>query len=91
VENQQSFVTRVAEAGVSRKTVLNVMGTLSSMLNTAKDWGYTCEPIDIKQSWRNVDLVDICVVFDIANNRRDWLHTLIINITWFLFGSLSGT
>jgi integrase len=47
VENQQSFVTRVAEAGVSRKTVLNVIGTLSSMLNTAKDWGYTCEPIDI--------------------------------------------
>ncbi len=24
---------------------------------------------DIKQSWRNVDLVGICVVFDVANNR----------------------
>jgi mRNA interferase HigB len=23
----------------------------------------------VKQSWRNVDLVGICVVFDIANNR----------------------
>src|SRR5439155_777227 len=40
VENQQSFVTRVSEAGVSRKTMLNVLGTLSSMLNTAKDWGH---------------------------------------------------
>ena len=49
VENQQSFVTRVAETGVSRKTVLNVIGTLSSMLNTAKDWGYTCEQIDISK------------------------------------------
>jgi integrase len=49
VENQQSFVTRVSEAGVSRKTTLNVLGTLSSMLNTAKDWGYTCEQIDISK------------------------------------------
>lgn len=24
---------------------------------------------EVKQSWRNVDLVGICVVFDIANNR----------------------
>jgi integrase len=49
VENQQSFVTRVSEAGVSRKTALNVLGTLSSMLNTATDWGYTCEQIDIRK------------------------------------------
>lgn len=49
VENQQRFVTRVAQAGVSRKTVLNVIGTLSSMLNTAKDWGYTCEQIEISK------------------------------------------
>lgn len=46
VENQQSFVTRVSEKGLSRKTVLNVMGTLSSMLSTAKDWGYICEAVD---------------------------------------------
>jgi len=49
VENQQSFVTRVSQAGVSRKTVLNVIGTLSSMLNTARNWGYTCEQIDISK------------------------------------------
>ncbi|PYU13037.1 MAG: hypothetical protein DMG37_11480 [Acidobacteria bacterium] len=49
VENQQSFVTRVSEAGVSRKTMLNVLGTLSSMLNTAKDWGYTCEQIEVRK------------------------------------------
>jgi len=47
VENQQRFVTRVFEKGVSRKTVLNVLGTLSSVLSTARDWGYNCEQIDI--------------------------------------------
>jgi hypothetical protein len=31
-ENQQAFITRVFEKGVSRKTVLNVLGTLSSIL-----------------------------------------------------------
>jgi hypothetical protein len=33
VENQQSFVTRLSGT-VSRKTLLNVLGTLSSMLTT---------------------------------------------------------
>jgi integrase len=46
VENQQAFVTRVFQKGVSRKTVLNVLGTLSSILSTARDWGYICEQID---------------------------------------------
>lgn len=46
VENQQTFLTRVFQKGVSRKTVLNVLGTLSSILSTARDWGYTCEQID---------------------------------------------
>src|SRR6202163_3762178 len=46
VENQQAFITRVFQKGVSRKTVLNVLGTLSSILSTARDWGYTCEQID---------------------------------------------
>jgi hypothetical protein len=43
VENQQTFTTRVFQKGVSRKTLLNVLGTLSSILSTARDWGYTCE------------------------------------------------
>jgi integrase len=47
VENQQAFVTRVSEKGVSRKTILNILGTLSSILSTARDWGYTCEKIDV--------------------------------------------
>ncbi|HET6143882.1 MAG TPA: site-specific integrase [Candidatus Acidoferrales bacterium] len=46
VENQQTFLTRVSQKGVSRKTVLNVLGTLSSILSTARDWGYVCEQID---------------------------------------------
>lgn len=49
IETQQTFVTRVFEKGVSRKTVLNVLGTLSSILNTARDWGYNCERIDVNK------------------------------------------
>jgi integrase len=49
VENQQTFLTRVFEKGVSRKTVLNVLGTLSSVLSTARDWGYVCSPIDVNK------------------------------------------
>jgi integrase len=47
VENQQSFVSRIFEKGVSRKTVLNVLGTLSSILSTARDWGYNCGAINL--------------------------------------------
>jgi integrase len=49
VENQQAFISRVFEKGVSRKTVLNVLGTLSSILSTARDWGYNCEQIEVKK------------------------------------------
>jgi len=49
VENQQSFITSVFEKGVSRKTVLNVLGTLSSILSTARDWGYNCEQIHMRK------------------------------------------
>jgi integrase len=49
VENQQTFLTRVFEKGVSRKTLLNVLGTLSSILSTARDWGYNCEMIDVSK------------------------------------------
>ena len=46
-ENQQIFVNRLA--GASRKTVLNVLSVLSSMLNTAKDWGYSCRQVEIRK------------------------------------------
>ena len=36
---QQNFVTLLSQK-VSRKTVLNILGTLSSMMRTAKSWGY---------------------------------------------------
>jgi hypothetical protein len=45
LEEQQGFITRLAEA-VARKTAINVMGTLSVMLSTAKNWGYICEPVE---------------------------------------------
>jgi integrase len=48
-ENQQTFISRVSENGVSRKTILNVLGTLSSILSTARDWGYNCEQIDVSK------------------------------------------
>jgi integrase len=44
-ENQQVFATRLSKK-VSRKTVVNVLGTLSSMLNKAKEWGYVCETVE---------------------------------------------
>jgi integrase len=44
---QQNFVTRLS-GSVSRKTVLNVLCTLSSMLNSAKKWNYCCHPIDMR-------------------------------------------
>lgn len=48
VESQQMFVGYLSER-VSRKTVLNVVGTLSSMLNTAKNWGYICEGVSVSR------------------------------------------
>src|SRR6266571_908482 len=51
VENQQKFITRMPERAtsktVSHKTVLNVIGTLSSILTTARNWGYNCEQIHV--------------------------------------------
>jgi integrase len=51
VETQQMFVRSLTER-VSRKTLVNVLGTLSSMVGTAKKWGYICEPV----SFRNLVL-----------------------------------
>jgi integrase len=48
-ENQQAFITRISEKGVSRKTVLNVLGTLGSIITTARNWGYNCEPINVEK------------------------------------------
>lgn len=43
-ENQQIFINQLA--GASRKTVLNVLSTLSSMLTTAKAWGYAARDVE---------------------------------------------
>jgi len=45
---QQNFVTRLAQR-VSRKTVVNVLSTLSSMIGTAKKWGYLCQPVVMRE------------------------------------------
>lgn len=51
VETQQMFITRMPDRAtekiVSRKTILNVLGTLSTVLTTARDWGYNCEQIEL--------------------------------------------
>jgi integrase len=44
-ELQQSFITSLSRK-LQRKTVLNVVATLSAILNTAKRWGYICEGVD---------------------------------------------
>jgi hypothetical protein len=46
-ENQQVFVNQLA--GASRKTVLNILSTLSSMLATAKNWGYSSGEIALRK------------------------------------------
>src|SRR6185437_475095 len=38
----QGFVAYLASGGRSRKTVENVLLTLSSLLRTARAWGYAC-------------------------------------------------
>jgi integrase len=48
VENQQVFVNRITGT-ISRRMLVNVLATLSSMLRTARDWKYNCEPIDISR------------------------------------------
>jgi integrase len=47
-EAQQRFVTQLSQR-VSRKTVLNVVGTLASILKTAKSWGYCCQTIALNE------------------------------------------
>jgi integrase len=47
-ENQQMFVTRLS-GKVSRKTLLNVLGTLSSMLRTAQNWGYVSQGVSFSK------------------------------------------
>ena len=45
-ENQQIFVNSLQ--GASRKTVLKILSTLSSMLTTAKNWGYSTREIELR-------------------------------------------
>ncbi len=45
----QSFVTAIATAGRTRKTIENVLNTLSSILNSAKSFGYACGQISRKE------------------------------------------
>jgi len=46
-ENQQKFVNSLV--GCSRKTVLNILSTLSSMLATAEQWGYASRSVDVRK------------------------------------------
>ena len=48
VEQQQAFVTRLSGT-VSRKTLLNILGTISSILTTAQNWGYICEALKLRK------------------------------------------
>ena len=47
MENQQTFITHLFHKRLSRKSVLNVLGTVSSILTTARDWGYNCDQIQM--------------------------------------------
>jgi integrase len=43
----QSFVTTLANVGLSRKTIENVLLTLSSILRTARAWEYECSSFSL--------------------------------------------
>lgn len=45
-EMQQEFAAHLCQS-VSRKTAINVLGTLSSMLGSARSWGYVCQTVDL--------------------------------------------
>jgi len=49
VENQQAFVNHLCAKLSARTTIENILATLSSMLNTAKNWGYICESVAMKR------------------------------------------
>jgi integrase len=49
VQAQQFFVTKLAQANLSRKMILNVLSTLASILQTAQGWGYVCQMVDYKR------------------------------------------
>ena len=40
---------RSTDKVVSRKTILNVIATISTILATARNWGYSCERIDMSK------------------------------------------
>lgn len=46
-EVQQRFVTHLS-AHLTRKTVSNILSTLSGILGTAKRWGYTCTGVNFE-------------------------------------------
>jgi integrase len=46
-ENQQIFINSLD--GASRKTVLNILSTLSAMITTANHWGYATRKIETKK------------------------------------------
>jgi integrase len=70
VENQQAFVTRLSGT-IARKTLLNVLGTLSSMLSTAKNWGYVTEGVSFDKlslPERSIQQKAHCFTADQARN-----------------------
>lgn len=46
-ENQQVFVNQLT--GCSRKTALNVLSTLNSMLTCAESWGYATRKVEVRK------------------------------------------
>lgn len=48
IENQQSFIARYA-GQVERKSLLNALGTLSSILKTAHAWGYNSSTVEFSR------------------------------------------
>ena len=72
-ERQQMLVTLLSQKA-SRKMVINVMGTLSSMITTARKWGYVAEPIKLGELALPAECVKTEARFFTPDQVRQIIH-----------------
>lgn len=87
---QQNFVTRLSQR-VSRKTALNVLTTLSSILRTAKAWGYCCHMLKLGDLTLPADAVSRPARFFTAEQARHILSVAPVPYsTMFAIAAMTG-
>jgi integrase len=87
-ENQQIFVNQLT--GASRKTALNILSTLCSMLTTAKNWGYATREIELSKLVLPERNVHVAALF--TRQQVESIFTLTENPwrTFFILLTMTG-